>query len=63
MLKNIDYTLPLDNFRKSMVQSTQMNIILVACNTTFTNILIVSAIVNYRRKNEKEALIQLDESC
>lgn len=63
MLKNTDYTLPLDNFRKSMVQSTQMNIILVAYNTTFTNILIVSAIVNYRRKNEKEALIQLDESC
>ena len=30
MLQNIDYTLPLDNFRKSMVQSTQMNIFLFA---------------------------------
>ena len=58
MLQNIDYTLPLDNLRRSMVQGTQLKLIWLPCNT-FTNILIVSVIMNYRRRSEKEALIQL----
>ena len=41
-----------------MVQGTQLKLFWLPCNT-FTNILIVSAIMNYRRRSEKEALIQL----